>query len=162
MHCRSLQELIIGLRSRTSASLSLNTPLARTIESKRRVAQELRRVAQELISMMFSICSHWSHFFIFSIISKHLNKVHRFNMTSNTTSKPVPCKPRRPLSSYNLFYRYKRVKINESSLKKLGKRDSTLEDIRKLVKTTPGLESIEIIQEDRTLRDSSYEHPTLD
>ena len=74
-------------------------------------------------------------------------------MTSNTTSKPVPCKPRRPLSSYNLFYRYKRVKIIEANLSKLGKRDSTLEDIHKLVNTTPGLEnypeSIEITPEDK-------------
>ena len=74
-------------------------------------------------------------------------------MFSNTTSTAVPCKPRRPLSSYNLFYRYKRVKIIEANLTKLGKRDSTLEDIHKLVKTTPGLEnypeSIEITPEDK-------------
>ena len=55
---------------------------------------------------------------------------------SSASTTSTAAKPKRPLSAYNLFYRYKRVKILES--KENG--DDSKETLHRLISATPGLE----------------------
>ena len=56
--------------------------------------------------------------------------------SASSSSAKSANKPKRPLSAYNLFYRYKRVKILES--KENG--DDSKETLHRLIAATPGLE----------------------
>jgi len=52
-------------------------------------------------------------------------------------------RPKRPLSSYNLFYRFKRLKLLEA----YDRGETSKEATRRLIAATPGLESYPFLQE---------------
>ena len=52
-------------------------------------------------------------------------------------------RPKRPLSSYNLFYRFKRLKLLEA----YDRGETSKESTRRLIAATPGLESYPFLQE---------------
>ena len=67
-------------------------------------------------------------------------------MTSTVTSDPKPqqegdavVRPKRPLSAYNLFYRFKRAQLLAAAK---GGRDNSPDAVRRLVAALPGLEDI--------------------
>ena len=53
-------------------------------------------------------------------------------------SRSTPSRPQRALSAYNLFYRYKRIKILEAQIN--GDVKESKETIQRLIATVPGLE----------------------
>ena len=67
-------------------------------------------------------------------------------MTSTVTSDPKPqqegdavVRPKRPLSAYNLFYRFKRAQLLAAAK---GGRDNSPDAVRRLLAALPGLEDI--------------------
>ena len=70
-------------------------------------------------------------------------KVSTNNKKKDAATTKDDNRPKRPLSSYNLFYRFKRLKLLEA----YDRGETSKEATRRLIAATPGLESYPFLQE---------------